>query len=78
MTVLGTSVDAFLEGLDDRDFQEAFLRLSLFDEVKQRLGACKPNECYGFVPALALGGSEEPDTVQRLDWQVHQSLLLQS
>ncbi len=78
MTVLGTSVDTFLEGLDDRDFQEAFLRLSLFTEVKRRLGPCKPNECYGFVPALALGGSEEPDSVQRLDWQVHQSLLLQS
>lgn len=78
MTVLGTSVDTFLEGLDDRDFQEAFLRLLLFDEVKRRLGPCKPNECYGFVPALALGGSEEPETVQRLDWQVHQSILLQS
>lgn len=78
MTVLGTSVESFLDGLDDELFQRAFLRKELFDEVKRRLGACKPTECYGFVPALALGGSEDADTVRRVDWRVHQAILLQS
>ncbi|MBL8923444.1 MAG: DUF1851 domain-containing protein [Myxococcaceae bacterium] len=77
MTVLGTSVDTFLDGLDDPLFQKAFLRKELFDEVKRRLGACKPNECYAFVPALALGGSEDAGSVQRVDWRVHQAILLQ-
>jgi hypothetical protein len=78
MTVLGNSVDAFLDSLDDADFQEAFLRRSMFDEVKQRLGPCAPNECYGFVPALSLGGSEHAASVQRVDWRVHQAVLLQT
>lgn len=78
MTVLGTSVETFLDGLDDALFQKAFLRKELFDEAKRRLGACKPTECYGFVPALALGGSEDADSVQRVDWRVHQAILLQT
>lgn len=78
MTVLGNSIEAFLDSLDDADFQEAFLRRSMFDEVKRRLGPCAPNECYGFVPALSLGGSEEAASVQRLDWRVHQAILLQT
>lgn len=78
MTVLGNSIEAFLDSLDDADFQEAFLRRSMFDAVKRRLGPCAPNECYGFVPALSLGGSEDAASVQRLDWRVHQSILLQT
>lgn len=78
MTVLGTSVESFLDGLDDPLFQNAFLRKELFDEVKHRLGPCRPNECYGFVPALALGGSEDAGSVQRVDWRVHQAILLQT
>lgn len=78
MTVLGTSVESFLDGLDDPLFQNAFLRKELFDEVKRRLGPCRPNECYGFVPALALGGSEDAASVQRVDWRVHQAILLQT
>lgn len=78
MTVLGNSIEAFLDSLDDADFQEAFLRRSMFDEVKRRLGPCAPNECYGFVPALSLGGSEEAASVQRVDWRVHQAILLQT
>ncbi len=78
MTVLGNSIEAFLDSLDDADFQEAFLRRSMFDEVKRRLGPCATNECYGFVPALSLGGSEDAASVQRLDWRVHQAILLQT
>lgn len=78
MTVLGNSVDTFLDSLDDADSQEAFLRRSMFDEVKRRLGPCAPNECYGFVPALSLGGSEDAASVQRVDWRVHQAILLQT
>lgn len=78
MTVLGNSIEAFLDSLDDADFQEAFLRRSMFAEVKRRLGPCAPNECFGFVPALSLGGREEAASVQRLDWRVHQAILLQT
>jgi hypothetical protein len=32
---------------------------------------------YGFVPALMLGGSAEPERLQRLDAEVHLILLAQ-
>lgn len=78
MTVLGTSVDAFLDGLEDRAFQDAFLRRDMFEQAAARLGPLRPTQCYGFVPALALGGSDSADSVERVDWRVHQALLLQS
>lgn len=77
MTVLGTSVETFLDGLDDPQFLDAFFRREMFSDALQRLGPCAKNECYGFVPALALGGSEEAESLQRVDWRVHQALLLQ-
>lgn len=78
MTVLGTSVDAFLEGLEDRAFQDAFLRRAMFEQAVARLGPLGPTQCYGFVPALALGGEDSADSLDRVDWRVHQALLLQS
>ena len=38
----------------------------LFDEALARLGSLKPDEVYGFVPALALGGSLTVDNLQKV------------
>jgi hypothetical protein len=77
MTVLAWSVEQFLEHLDDREFQEAFLRRELFDQVHDRLGTHADDETYAFVPALGLGGSEDASSVQRANWQVYQDILFQ-
>lgn len=77
MKVLSTSAEEFVQLLDDVEWQNAFLRKPLFDAVKERLGEWGADECYCFVPALALGGSEEAPSVERVNWNVHQALLLQ-
>lgn len=78
MKILATSAEEFVELLDDEEWQRAFLRLPLFTAAKERLGDWDQHECYGFVPALALGGAEHAASVQRVDWRVHQSILLQT
>lgn len=78
MTSFGTSVETFLDGLDDPQFLDAFFRRELFTQAVKRLGPCAKNECYGFVPMLAFGGSEDVESLQRLDWRVHQAILLQT
>lgn len=77
MKVLSMSAEEFVELLDDAEWQNAFLRKPLYEAAKARLGEWGPNECYGFVPALSLGGSETADSIDRVDWNVHQALLFQ-
>lgn len=77
MKVLAMSAEEFVEVLDDPEWQRAFLRLPIYEAAKARVGEWEQHECFGFVPALALGGSEQAASVQRVDWRVHQALLLQ-
>jgi hypothetical protein len=78
MSMLGPSVGDFLESLDDPKWQRAFLRAELYAKAKKRLGDYRDDECFYFVPALALGGSEDAKSVERGKWLVHQALLLQT
>lgn len=78
MTMLGDSVATFLEGLDDPAFRRAFLREELYEAAKSRIGDYGDDECFFFVPGLALGGSEVASSVERGDWRVHQAILLQT
>lgn len=77
MKVLATSAEEFVESLDDPEWQKAFLRQPIYEAAKARIGDWDQHECFAFVPALALGGSEQAASVERMDWSVHQSLLLQ-
>ena len=51
--------------------------MKLYLAAKVRVGDWDRHECFGFVPALALGGSEQAASVERVDWRVYQALLLQ-
>lgn len=77
MKVPCQSVEEWLASLDDAAWQREHLRRDLYDEVAPVLGAYAADECYGFVPALVLGGAEEAASVQKQKWRAHQALLLQ-
>ncbi len=47
----------------------------LFARALARLGPLDLGQCYGFVPMLAFGGSAKLDRIERLDAEVHFSLL---
>jgi hypothetical protein len=49
----------------------------LFERALKRLGKLKYNEMYGFVPALGLGGSAKLENLQKLEADVHLSILAQ-
>lgn len=60
--------DSYLEKVLDKE---------LFDEVLPKLGPLNYDQCYGFVPALALGGPGTADTVQKLKLREHLAILAQ-
>lgn len=70
-------VELFFSLLVDEDIQKKILRLGLYQEVKEKLGRPARDECCAFVPALAVGGSEDLDHVQRVKLREHLALLAQ-
>ncbi len=67
---------AFLDKfcLDANIREKAFME-PLFKKSVKKLGAPEPDEMYGFVPALALGGAPELRYVKRVPVREHLSLL---
>lgn len=49
----------------------------LFARARKRLGDLEPGECYGFFPALAMGGAPKLENLKRTDALSHFSFLAQ-
>jgi hypothetical protein len=72
-------MDILVDGvLCDDSYLKDVLRLDVFEVVQPRLGQLTKEECYGFMPPMAMGGPGSPETVQRLDLEVHLALLAQA
>jgi hypothetical protein len=63
--------------LCENSYLEAVLKQDLFEEALPKLGAPQRDECYGFHPAIALGGSGTADTLKKVKLREHLSLLAQ-
>lgn len=78
VAVLAMSVEELFETmLGDLTLAEALLRLDLVREATERHGSLHPEEQFGFVPALALGGSADISGVQKVKMLVQTSILRQ-
>lgn len=75
--MLGTEFAAVVSNLTDPAWLESELRKDLYDSAVERLGRPDFDEIFGFVPALALGGGEDPANLKRLNADVALSILLQ-
>lgn len=56
---------------------ERLLLMKLYQDALPRLGQPKYDECYAFVPALALGGPGTADSLQKVKLHEHLGLLAQ-
>jgi len=57
--------------------QKNILYKEIYDKAVKRLGAPKYDEVFAFVPAIALGGNYNPDTIQKVQLKEHLSILAQ-
>lgn len=75
---LTVDMEIFFNGiLCDKQYLNIGLRGALHQKALPKLGALEPDECYAFVPALALGGSEEVRSLQRVKLREHLAFLVQ-
>jgi hypothetical protein len=61
----------------DQDYIWSKLNCPDYIAIKTRLGVPAYGQCYGYVPLLALGGSERIEQLQLVDAQVHMELMAQ-
>lgn len=73
-----TSFSDFFEHIiPDDKFAEQFLQVGLFQEASAKFGGLAENEIFFFAPALAFGGDESIQYVEKGDAIVHQHLLFE-
>ncbi|MCP4368490.1 MAG: DUF1851 domain-containing protein [Deltaproteobacteria bacterium] len=63
--------------LCDHTVLEEVLMQTIYLEAYERLGPPKSDECYAFVPALALGGSRTAVSLQKVTLREHLGILVQ-
>ena len=64
-------------GLCDEDYLDNAIGRKLFREALRRLGPLEADECYGFVPAIPLGGPGTVETLQKVKLREYLSILAQ-
>jgi hypothetical protein len=67
----------FNEMLCDDTYLDDVIRRQEFKEALPRLGAPARDECYAFVPAIALGGAVESENLERAKLREHLAILAQ-
>ena len=60
------------------DFHTKFFKKSLFNKAMKEYGALAPDESYGFVPAIPLGGAEKLEQIEKVKTLEYLSILAQS
>lgn len=81
--------ESIIESGDDMEWffdmdlaDEGFLKDNLndghFSSAKERLGELEFDECYGYVPLLAMGGREKAENLQRVKLKEHIALIKQA
>lgn len=63
--------------LCEDSYLDAVLKRDLFEEALPKLGPPARDECYGFHPAIALGGPGTADTLRKVKLREHLALLAQ-
>lgn len=75
--VLGVDIVTVFDVILGSKLLDRDLRTSLYKKVRRRLGAPEVDECYAFVPPLALGGGGEAESVNIVKFAPHLDLLYQ-
>ena len=76
--MVAMELDLFFEAcLDDPEFRKSYMWSDLFAEALKRCGALQIDECYGFFPALAIGGSVDAASLRRVKYYEHLEFLAQ-
>lgn len=61
----------FLRFLSDQSFTDDYFELQLYTEAIEKYGLLDYDQCFGFVPLLALGGFKDVDHLDKVKMYEH-------
>lgn len=76
-TVVGKDIDIFFRNLPDSSYTVKKLRWEPYPAARERLGEPAFDECFGYVPLLALGGPETVGHLEKVKLREHLYLISQ-
>lgn len=66
-----------MQNLTDDYFIEKYLEIPQYIEAVKCLGQVEHNECFGYVPVLGLGGSENVENLSKVKIKEHIEVITQ-
>ncbi|KXT70277.1 Hypothetical protein SGODD07_01573 [Streptococcus gordonii] len=70
-------MDRFIEYVDDEDFKEDYFDFPLYKDAIDKYGPLAYDQCFGFVPLLALGGVKDVEHMDKVKTLEHIYLMYQ-
>ena len=74
---LSTRFDLFLKLLSDKGFLKCFFALEEYSQAVEKYGDLAYDECFGYVPLLALGGKEDVEHLKKVKMKEHIAVITQ-
>lgn len=75
--ILAKNFKRFMQNLMDDYFIDKYLDIAKYEEALMLLGRVSSDECYGYMPLLALGGKDSVNNLQKVRLKEHIELITQ-
>lgn len=75
--VISAGTDYFFEDLENGEYDDDEFSSRQYGKAVEKLGIPEYDECFGYVPLLALGGKESVNNIKRVKIREHISLIVQ-
>ena len=73
--IISDGFEFFIDDVTDGELDEEYLSISQYNEAIKKYGSLEYDECFGYVPLLALGGKESVDNLKKVKIREHIALV---
>lgn len=78
VTILESGSEFFFEDLNDKDFIAKYFDYQLFLLATGKFGKLDIDECFGFIPLLSFGGTEDIQRIQKVKINEYLDMAIQT
>ena len=73
--IISDGFEFFIDDVTDGELDEEYLSIRQYNEAIKKYGSLEYDECFGYVPLLALGGKESVDNLKKVKIREHIALV---
>lgn len=77
LNVISAGADFFFDDITDGEFDDDVFSVKQYEEAVKKIGDLEYDECFGYVPLLALGGKETVNNLKKVKIREHIALMIQ-